>query len=137
MPTISRLLGGLVLTGCPAAGCVDTAARGNNIALCVVVPDMPRLSLDGARAPSEQLFGWRPTPPFHGGGETISGWVSFVLVGLLSDAEKQPGLRDPTALIGRRTVCWCLHMWSRFNPTPPLREINPVDFMVVLEDNHQ
>lgn len=80
-----------MLAGCSAAGCVDTAARGNNIALCVVVADMPRLSLDGARAPSEQLFGRSPTPPWNGGGETISGRVSFVLVGLWSDTEKQPG----------------------------------------------
>lgn len=48
---------------------------------------------------------------------------------------KSSGLRNLTALIGRWTFCWCLQMRSRFNPTDC--EMNPLDLIVALEDNHQ
>lgn len=82
-----------MLTGRSAAGCVDTVARGNNIALCVVVPDMPRLSLDGARAPGEQLFGRRPAARWNGGGETISGQGPFCSPWLPERRCRAAGLR--------------------------------------------
>lgn len=64
--TISRLSG--PRADCSAAGGEETLARGNSVALCVVVPDMPRLSLDGALGPREKR--WMEV---SNGGETISG----------------------------------------------------------------
>lgn len=58
-------------------------ARGNSVALCVVVPDMPRLSLDGALGPREKRWmeisdGTVVAKQYRGGRGVLLG---FVLVG--------------------------------------------------------
>lgn len=52
MATINRLSG--PRGDSSAAGGEEMVAGGNSVALCVVVPDMPRLSLDRALGPREK-----------------------------------------------------------------------------------
>lgn len=59
-------------------------ARGNSAALCVVVPDMPRLSLDGALGPREKRWmeisdGTAVVKQYRGGRKGVL--LGFVLVG--------------------------------------------------------
>lgn len=59
-------------------------ARGNSGALCVVVPDMPRLSLDGALGPREKCWmetsdGTVVVKQYRGEGKGVL--LGFVLVG--------------------------------------------------------
>lgn len=80
-----------MLTGRSAAGCVDTVARGNNIALCVVVPDMPRLSLDELGLPARSYLDGDQRRDGTVAVKQYRGRVPFVLLGYRSDAAEQLG----------------------------------------------